>query len=317
MQEKHAVNPIQHFTKWKGVTMPIIDSIKEWKNKRRAVILVHNYQPGEIQDIADFLGDSLDLSRRAASTDADVIVFCGVHFMAETAYILSPQKKILLPDPNAGCPLADTITVDQLRKLKSENPGAKVVCYVNTSAAIKAESDVCCTSQNAVEIVRRLGGAPVIFIPDCNLGDYVSRQLGKDLVLHPGSCPTHDNVLVKEVLDVKSRYPDAVLMAHPECHRDVLKLCDFVGGTSAMLKFARETKARTIIVGTEKGIIYRLKKENPDKEFIPASEKLVCRNMKLVTLEKVQNALVNMDCEVRVPEDIRTKALGAIQAMLA
>ncbi|MCD6310458.1 MAG: quinolinate synthase NadA [Candidatus Eremiobacteraeota bacterium] len=297
--------------------MSTIREINDWKKKRKAIIIAHNYQPAEIQDIADFLGDSLDLSRKAAKTDAEVIVFCGVHFMAETAYILSPQKKVLLPDPSAGCPLADTINVTTLKKLKAENPGAKVVCYVNTSAEIKAESDICCTSQNAVEVVRRLGDVPVIFIPDRNLGDYVSKKLGKKLILHRGCCPTHDFVRKEDILEARSRYPEAVVMAHPECRREVLELCDYVGGTGGMVKYARETNARFIIVGTEKGIIHRLKKENPEKEFIPASEKFICPDMKLITLEKVLNTLVNPeDYEVRVPGNILNRAHGAIDAML-
>ena len=292
------------------------ERILSLKGKRKAVILVHNYQLGEVQDIADFVGDSLDLSQRAAATDADVIVFCGVHFMAETASILCPGKIVLLPDINAGCPMANMITAEKLRERKEELIGASVVCYVNSSAEVKAESDICCTSANAIKVIESLDANEILFVPDQYLGNYASTKTNKKMILWPGYCPTHVRILPQEITRLKLEYPKAEVIAHPECRSEVATLADEVLSTSGMLKFAQKTEAKEIIVGTEIGIIYRLKKENPGKIFIPASEQAVCPNMKLVTLEKILWSLEEMSFEVKVPEEIRLKAKLTVDKML-
>jgi quinolinate synthase len=292
------------------------ERILSLKGKRKAVILVHNYQLGEVQDIADFVGDSLDLSQRAAATDADVIVFCGVHFMAETASILCPHKIVLLPDINAGCPMANMITAEKLRERKEELIGASVVCYVNSSAEVKAESDICCTSANAIKVIESLDANEILFVPDQYLGNYVSTKTDKKMILWPGYCPTHVRILPQEITRLKLEYPKAEVIVHPECRSEVTILADEVLSTSGMLKFAQKTQAKEIIVGTEIGIIYRLKKENPGKKFIPASEQAVCPNMKLVTLEKILWSLEEMSFEVKIPEEIRLKAKLAVDKML-
>ena len=298
------------------MTENIAERIQALKKKRNAVILVHNYQPGEVQDIADFLGDSLDLSRRAAGTDADVIVFCGVHFMAETAAILSPQKTVLLPAADAGCPMADMITVEELRRLKSANPGAPVVCYVNTSAAVKAESDVCCTSANAEKIVGRMKEDRIIFIPDRNLGAYVAGKTGKKIILSDGYCIVHEKMTKEDVLKARSAHPGAELLAHPECRPEVSALADMVLSTSGMCSYAKTSANNEMIIGTETGIIYRLKKENPGKVFYPLSERAVCANMKKNSLEKVLWALEDMKNVVKVEQSVKVKAKRAIDIML-
>jgi quinolinate synthase len=292
------------------------ERILSLKGKRKAVILVHNYQLGEVQDIADFVGDSLDLSQRAAATDADVIVFCGVHFMAETASILCPGKIVLLPDINAGCPMANMITAEKLRERKEEFIGASVVCYVNSSAEVKAESDICCTSANAIKVIESLDANEILFVPDQYLGSYASTKTNKKMILWPGYCPTHVRILPQEITRLKLEYPKAEVIVHPECRSEVTTLADEVLSTSGMLKFAQKTETKEIIVGTEIGIIYRLKKENPGKKFIPASEQAVCPNMKLVTLEKILWSLEEMSFEVKVPEGIRLKAKLAVDKML-
>src|SRR4030065_235466 len=269
----------------------LTEKILKLKKKRDAVCLVHNYQLGEVQDIADFVGDSLDLSQKAAKTDASVIVFCGVHFMAETASILCPDKTVLLPDINSGCPMANMITVPQLRAEKKEHPKAAVVCYVNSSAAVKAESDVCCTSANAVGIVQSLAADEILFVPDQYLGNYVSTKTDKKMILWPGFCPTHVRILPEHITKLKHEYPEAKVVVHPECTPGVIALADEVLSTSGMIQFAGREDVWQMIVGTEIGIIYRLRKENPDKTFIPVSEQAVCPNMKLITLEKVLWAL--------------------------
>ena len=298
------------------MTLDIIDRITALKKRRNAVILVHNYQPGEVQDIADFLGDSLDLSRRAAETGADVIVFCGVHFMAETAAILSPQKTVLLPELSAGCPMADMITVKKLQQLKKENPGAPVVCYVNTSAAVKAESDICCTSANAEKIVAKMKENTAIFIPDRNLGAYVAMKTGKKLVLSDGYCIVHERMTEDDVLKARAAHPGAEILAHPECRPEVTALADKVLSTSGMCSYAKSSGGKEMIISTETGIIYRLKKENPDKIFYPLSERAVCVNMKKNSLEKVLWALEDIKNVVKVEESIRVKAKRAIDKML-
>lgn len=291
--------------------------IRELKKKRNAVILSHNYQLPEVQDIADYRGDSLELSRIAAKTKAEVIVFCGVHFMAETASILCPDKLVIMPDKQAGCPMASMITAAQLRQLKKEHPKAVAVGYVNTSAEVKAELDVCCTSTNAVAVVNHLKSSPeIIFVPDKYLADYVSKKTGRKLISWNGFCPTHVKILPEDIKREKQFHPKAKVIVHPECLPSVVALADAVLSTSAMGKFAKETDAREIIVGTEVGLIYRLKKDNPTKEFYPASEAAVCPNMKRTTQEKVFWSLQELKDVVKVPEEIRLRARKAIDKML-
>lgn len=297
----------------------IVEKIRELKKKRNAIILAHNYQRGEIQDIANFTGDSLGLSQQAAATDAEVIVFCGVHFMAETAAILCPDKTVLLPDPHSGCPMADMITADGLRQKKAETPNAKVVCYVNTTAAVKAESDICCTSSNAVKIVSSIPEEDeIVFVPDKSLGAYISSKLDRKMTFWPGFCPTHHRILAKDIEIRRRQHPGAKVVVHPECTGDVIELADHVASTTGIAKYCRESEAREIIVGTEIGIIHRLQKESPDKTFIPATEQAICPNMKKNTLEKVLWCLEDMDAEneVTVPEDVAARARLSIERML-
>ncbi|MBA7626226.1 Quinolinate synthase A [subsurface metagenome] len=298
-------------------SLPLAEKILKLKQDRNAVILVHNYQLGEVQDIADFVGDSLELSQNAAKTTAEVIVFCGVHFMAETASILCPEKTVLLPDAHAGCPMADMITAEQLRQRKEELPGATVVCYVNSTAEVKAESDICCTSANAVKVVQSLDNNEVLFIPDQYLGHYASTKTDKKIVLWPGYCPTHVRIQPQDIIRLKQEYPRAKVIVHPECRPEVIALADETLSTGGMIRYARREDVNEMIVGTEIGIIHRLKKEHPDKKFIPVSEQAICPNMKLITLEKVLWSLEEMSPEVRVPEAIRIKAKAAVDKMLA
>jgi quinolinate synthase len=294
----------------------LVEKISALKKRRNAVILAHNYQLGEVQDIADFVGDSLELSQNAAKTGASVIVFCGVHFMAETASILCPDKVVLLPDMNAGCPMADMITAEQLREEKKEHPQAVVVCYINSSAEVKAESDICCTSANAVGIVASLDAREIIFVPDQYLGHYISTKTGKKMILWPGFCLTHVQIRPERIRELKSEYPQAEVVVHPECTPEVIALADEVFSTSGMCRYAQRDEVKEMIVGTEIGIIYRLKKENPDKMFIPASEQAICPDMKLITMEKVLWSLEKMSPEVKVPEGIRLRAKAAVDKML-
>ncbi|MFC1949986.1 quinolinate synthase NadA [Chloroflexota bacterium] len=295
----------------------LVKKIEELRKSRNTVILVHNYQRGEVQDIADFVGDSLELSQKAATTDAEVIVFCGVQFMAETAAILCPDKIVLLPELEAGCPMADMITAEQLLEKKDEHPGATVVCYVNSSAEVKAESDICCTSANAVRVVEKLpDNEQIIFVPDQYLGGYVASQTGRKMILWPGYCPTHMRILPADILRQKAEHPQAKVVVHPECRPDVTALADAVLSTGGIIRFARETEAEEIIVATETGMLHRLQKENPGKTFIPASKRAVCPNMKLITLETVLWSLENMAHQVKVPEDIRLRAKAAVDKML-
>ena len=266
----------------------LIDEIRHLKNARNAIILAHNYQLGEIQDIADFVGDSLELSQKAAQTDAAVIVFCGVDFMAETASILCPDKRVLLPDLYAGCPMANMVTAEGLRQKKEEYPEATVVCYVNSTAEVKAESDVCCTSANAVKIVGNLPEEQrILFVPDQYLGHFASSETGREIILWPGFCPTHARIRSQDITRLKLEYPQAKVVVHPECRPEVTALADDVLSTGGICRFARNTGAADIIVGTEIGILHRLRKENPTKRFIPVSEQAVCPRMKLITLENV------------------------------
>jgi len=295
----------------------LVNKILRLKEQRNAVILAHNYQRPEVQDIGDFVGDSLELSRKAAETDASAIVFCGVHFMAETASILSPGKTVLLPDAESGCPMADMITADALIKKKQQMPGVHVVCYVNSSAAVKAESEVCCTSANAVRVVESVGPGEILFVPDQYLGHWVSTQTGRPMELWPGFCPTHLKIKPEDIISNKQRYPGAVALVHPECRPEVTAVADHVLSTGGMLKFAGQTEAKILIIATEVGLLHRLRKENPGKTFIPANAGALCPNMKKITLEKVLWALEDMQPEIKVPEDIRLRARVAVDRMLA
>ncbi|MFH1269764.1 MAG: quinolinate synthase NadA [Candidatus Omnitrophota bacterium] len=291
--------------------------IQELKKKRSAVILAHNYQLPEVQDVADFHGDSLELSRIAAKTDAKVIVFCGVHFMAETASILCPHKLVIMPDIFAGCPMARMITAEDLKKLKKEYPKAAAVGYVNTSAEVKAELDVCCTSTNAVAVVEALRDKKdIIFVPDKYLADYVSKQTGRKLISWKGFCPTHIKMLPEDIKRERRFHPFAKVMVHPECLPSVVAMADAVLSTSRMCKFAAESEAKEFIVGTEVGLLYRLKQDNPKKEFYPVSERAVCPNMKRTTQEKILWSLEELKEEVRVSDEIRIRAKKAIDRML-
>lgn len=295
----------------------MIQKINELKSKRDAIILAHNYQRPEIQDIADYLGDSLGLAQAAAKTEASLIVFCGVHFMAETAAILCPDKTVIMPDPNAGCPMANMITVRELRQLKNRYPDALVVTYVNSSAAIKAESDCCCTSSNAVRVVQSMPkDRPIIFIPDQHLGDYVRAQTGRQMILWHGYCPTHQRILASDIRVKKALHPQALVVVHPECSTEVVNMADKVASTSGILEFCRTDSAKEYIIGTEIGLIHRLKKESPGKVFIEVSALADCPNMKLNSLEKLLWSLEDLEYKVSVEPDIAQKALRAIQRML-
>jgi quinolinate synthase len=297
----------------------LVRRIAELKQTRHAVILAHNYQRPEVQDVADFVGDSLELSRTAPRATQAVIVFCGVRFMAETAAILCPDKCVLLPVREAGCPLADTATAEQLWRMKQLHPLAVVVAYVNSSAAVKAESDICCTSGNAIEVVRSVApGHPILFIPDRNLGHYAGQMTGRHVIPWEGACPPHEALAVDDIQQAKSEHPEALVMVHPECRPEVLVLADRVAGTAGMLAYAAEQAAGTVfIVGTDIGVLHRLRKENPDKTFFAASEFLVCPTMKLTTLEDVARSLENMEHVVTVTEAVRVNARRALDRMLA
>ena len=293
------------------------EEILRLKKERNAIILAHNYQIPAVQDAADIVGDSYSLSRHAAETDSEVIVFCGVHFMAESAKILSPDKTVLLPVRDAGCPMADMVTASGLRKMKARHPDAAVVCYVNSSAEVKAESDICCTSSNALKVVESLENKQVIFIPDKNLGSYIASKVrGKEIILWEGFCITHKRVKVEEVQKIRQLHPDAKILMHPECEPEVLKLADFIGSTSEIIRYAGEIPEKNIIIGTEEGVLHLLKKRNPDKNFYLLSTGLICANMKKTRLEDVHNALLHMQHQIHVDEAVRIKAMKALERML-
>jgi len=291
--------------------------IKRLKKELNAIILAHYYQRPEIQDIADYVGDSFGLAREAANSDAEVIIFCGVHFMAESAAILSPEKKVYMPEANAGCPMADMADAKGLRELKEKNPNAVVVSYVNTTAEVKAESDYCCTSSNAVKIFEQIPeDKEIIFVPDKNLGSYAAKQSGRKIILWPGYCNTHDSLLPEDVLDIKEKYPDAVFAAHPECRPEVLELADYVGSTAGLMNFVKTTEYKQYLIGTEMGLLHPLRKDNPEKEIILASKKLVCPNMKLTTLPKLAEILKTRKPLIKVDEEVAKKARLALRRML-
>lgn len=296
--------------------MNILEEINELKKEKKAIILVHNYQRPEIQDIADFLGDSLGLAKQAAETKARIIVFCGVRFMAETAKILSPGKTVLLPRKEAGCPMADMINAEDLRRLKKNYPDAKVVSYVNTNADVKAESDVCCTSANAVKVVKNISAKRIIFTPDKNLAAYCQRFVDKEIIPWNGYCYVHEKIREEEVCLAKEKLPDALLLVHPECNPSVIDLADEVLSTSGMVSFAKKSGKKRFLIGTEEGLIYRLKKENPEKEFYSAGTAKMCRNMKLTTLNDVYLSLKEERYAIELPEGIIKSAQKALTAMM-
>lgn len=296
----------------------IVRELNRLKKEMNAVILAHVYQLPEIHDIADFVGDSLDLSKKAFQVKADIIVFCGVYFMAEIAAILNPNKRVLIPNINANCPMADMITVEKLREFKSQCKNPIVVAYVNTSAAVKAESDICCTSSNAVDIVKSIkSGREIIFIPDRNLGSYVQKKSGIEMKIWNGFCPTHNNFILPEyILKSRREHPYAEVLVHPECRPEVISLADHIMSTGIMCKYVKESYAKEFIIGTENGILYKLEKDNPNKNFYPTSSLAICPNMKKNTLAKVKDVLINMKNLISVPNNIREKAYYPVLKML-
>lgn len=292
----------------------LIKKINSLKKKNNAVILVHNYQRPEIYDVADFIGDSLDLSRKAAETKADIIVFCGVRFMAETAKILSPDKKVLLPADDAGCQMADMVSAKEVKEIKEKFPGIPVVCYVNTTAEVKSESDICCTSANAVDVLRSLPGKDVIFVPDKNLGSYVAKMTGKNVILSDGFCYVHDRITPEGIKDMRLLHPKAKVVAHPECRPEVLELSDTVQSTGGMIKYCKKDSSDEFIIATEEGMVNRLRKELPCREFYTAGG--ICFNMKKITLEKVLSSLDNEEYEIELDEELRKRAEKSLIRML-
>lgn len=295
----------------------LVEEINKLKIKHRAIILSHYYQRPEIQEVADFVGDSLELSQRAARTDASVIIFCGVNFMAETAAILSPDKIVVLPDKEAGCPMADMITEKDLLHWKQSFDKPVVICYVNTTAAVKAESDIACTSANAVKVVDSLPAeATILFVPDKNLGNYIAKKTGRKINLWEGYCNTHNKLISEDILEAKKEHPGALVMAHPECQPEVVDLADHVASTSGILRIARESGEKEFIIGTELGIFHQLYKQCPGKGFYPASKKMICPNMKKTTLEKLHHALATLEPRVMVPLDVSERAQKTLERML-
>lgn len=296
----------------------IIEKINDLKKKRNAIILAHCYQNVEIDTVADYVGDSLGLSRIAAKTDADIIVFAGVYFMAETAKILSPNKKVLLPNMNSGCQMAQMIDIHRMKEFKAKHPNIPVVCYVNSTAEVKAQADVCCTSSNAINIVKSLRAKKVLFAPDCYLGSWVAKNLPDvEIISYNGFCPTHLRLMPHEVQKMKLIYPDAPILVHPECHQEVVKLADFVGSTTQIMQYCERSKKQRFLIGTEKGVTDRLSRDFPDKEFVLISDRLVCHNMKYNTLEDILYVLQTLENEVHVEEDLRQLAFGAIERMVS
>ncbi len=298
------------------VLSEIKEKIAALKAERKAIILAHNYQIEEVQELADYTGDSLELSRIAAAAEAEVIVLCGVHFMAESAAVLAPEKVVLLPEKDAGCPLADMVTPEGLRLYKEKYPDAAVVTYINSSAAVKAESDICVTSANAALVVDSLEAERIIFVPDCNLAHFVSRQTKKEIIPWPGYCITHHRISPDDVDRARRINPNAPVIVHPECRPGVVERADAVLGTGGMIRFVKETEAQEVIVGTEEGMIYRLRQERSDIKFYLLSPGLLCPDMKYTTPDKVVSSLENMQHRITVPPEIRKQAAGALQRML-
>lgn len=299
------------------MSMPVSEKIRRLAEQKNALILAHNYQPPYIQDIADLCGDSLELAMKAADTDAEILVFCGVNFMAETASILCPEKIVLLPRPDAGCPMADMVTCRALEEKIKFMPGVPVVTYVNSSAAVKALSTVCCTSANAVRVAQSLDADEILMVPDRNLAAYTAAHTGKTVHRWDGFCPYHDGLDSETVGRIRKEHPGAVFMAHPECRPEVTAMADVVTSTSGMLEYAGKSQQAEFIVGTETGLIYPLQKANPGKSFYPASEQMYCEDMKKISLQDVEASIENINGEIRVPEEIRISALSAVQKMFS
>lgn len=295
----------------------LIKNISELKKQKNAVIVAHNYQNDDVQEIADIVGDSFALSRYCADSTYDVIVFCGVHFMAESAKLLSPEKTVLLPEIDAGCPMAEMVTAEALREEKKKYPGAAVACYINSTAEVKAESDICCTSSNAVKVIRSLKQKDIIFVPDCNLGSYVAKMVPeKNFILWKGFCATHNKIKPDDVKKVRELYPEALLLVHPECKPDVVELADFVGSTKQIIDFAQSSKAVKFIIGTEMGVLFKLKKDNPEKQFYLLSPGLVCPNMKKTSLQSVYDSLKDMKHNIVLDAKINERARMPLDRML-
>lgn len=296
----------------------MLKKIARLKKERGAVVLAHNYQLPEVQDLADFAGDSLELARKGREVDEDVIVFAGVHFMAETAAMLAPTKTVLLPDPDAGCPMADMADGPGLKKMRAEHPNAVVICYVNSTAEVKAQSDVCCTSSNALDIVGRVPAErEIIFVPDRFLGAHAMKTTGRRMRLWPGHCPVHNKITLEDVQAAREAHPDGIVMVHPECREEVSEAADEVLSTGGMCAFAKKSDARTFLVGTEPGLLHRLRKENPGKTFAPVREDAICPDMKLTTPAAILRSLERMETVVEVDEGIREAAAGAVEEMFA
>ena len=295
----------------------LVERINELKKTKKAVILAHCYQNVEVDEVADFVGDSLYLSQKANETDAEIIVFAGVYFMAQTAKLLSPDKKVLLPRMESGCRMADMIDLKQVREFKSQHPDIPTICYVNSTAEVKSECDMCCTSSNAINIVKKMGAKEVLFLPDTYLGKWVEKQLGNiKVTTYPGFCPTHLQIKPKDILEAREKYPNAKVLAHPECHQEVTKLADYVGSTTGIMKYAIESKEKQFVIATEKGVVDRLKRDYPEKEFILIKENIICPNMKWHTLQDIYDALDKEQHEITVDEEIAKKAVTCINRML-
>lgn len=295
----------------------LVDNIEVLKKQRNAVIVAHSYQNDEVQEIADIVGDSFALSRFCASSSYDVIVFCGVHFMAESAKLLSPDKTVLLPEKDAGCPMADMVTAEALREAKKQYPNAAVVCYINSTAEVKAECDICCTSSNALQVIRSLEQKDILFVPDCNLGSYVAKQVPeKNIILWKGFCTTHHRIRRDDVIKVRELHPDAMLLVHPECRPEVVELADYVGSTKQIIDYASSNDKSKFIIGTEMGVLYKLKKDNPEKKFYLLSTGLVCPNMKKTSLQSVYEALRDMKNNIVLDETISERARIPLDRML-
>ncbi len=295
----------------------LVEKIKKLKKEKNAVILAHCYQNVEIDEVADYVGDSLYLSQRANETNADIIVFAGVYFMAQTAKLLSPDKKVLLPRMESGCRMADMIDLEQVKEFKSLHPNIPVVCYINSTAEVKSECDMCCTSSNAVKVVESMGAKEILFLPDTYLGKWVEAKLGNiKITTYPGFCPTHLQIKPKDILEAREKYPNAKVLAHPECHQEVVKLADYVGSTTGIMKYAIESDNKQFIIATEKGVVDRLKRDYPDKEFILIKDNIICPNMKWHTLQDIYDALEKEQHEITVDADVAKKAVNCINRML-
>ena len=295
----------------------IIEKINTLKKQKKAVILAHCYQPVEIDEVADYVGDSLSLSQIASKTDAEIIIFAGVYFMAQTAKLLSPNKKVLLPQIEAGCRMADMLSYRQLLEFKSKHPSIPLVCYVNSTAEVKAECDICCTSSNAVQIVKSLGVSKVSFVPDTYLGKWVEKQLGNvEVITYPGFCPTHLQIRPVDIENARKKYPDAVILAHPECHMSVSSIADYVGSTTGIMKYVKDSKKKSFVIATEQGVVDRLKRDFPNKNIVPIESNIVCPNMKMTSLDDILYVLETEENEIFVKKDIAQKAVKCLDAML-